>query len=71
MLEKQPQKLPEHTSEHVKPQNFGGHAPPTPPHLWAPHLYLPRAPTILSAVLYTTEQQRNSAAYSGKVKALG
>ena len=49
MREKEPQKPPEHTSEHVKSQNFLGQTPLTQ---YGPHfLYLPWAPTILSAAL--------------------
>ena len=50
----EPQKLPEHTSEHVKAQNFQGACPQTPSHnlCYGPRiLYLPWAPPILSAAL--------------------
>ena len=52
---KEPQGPPEHTSEHVKSQNFLGACPHTPLKqsiLWGPHfLYLPWAPRILLAAL--------------------
>ena len=52
MLEKEPQKPPEHTSEHAKSQTP---PPPRPPHTiysMAPHFWkLPQALTILSAAL--------------------
>ena len=51
MHEKEPQKPLEHTSEHVKSQNFLGACPQTPLILWPPFLYLPWAPPILSAAL--------------------
>ena len=54
MYEKEPQKPPEHTSEHIKSQNFLGACPQTPltqSILWGPFLYLPWAPPILSAAL--------------------
>ena len=53
--EKKPQKPPEHTSEHVKSQNFLGACPQTPLKqsiAYRPHfLYLPWAPTIVLAAL--------------------
>ena len=46
--EKEPQEPPEHTSEHVKSQNFLGVCPQTPPHIIhfvGPHfLYSPPSP---------------------------
>ena len=54
MHKKEHQKPPEHTSEHVKPQNFLGACPKTTLAqfiLWPPLLYLPWAPFILSTAL--------------------
>ena len=55
MHKKEPQELPEHTSEHVKSQNFLEACPPDPPHtihfVGLHLLYLPWAPSILSAAL--------------------
>ena len=54
MHEKEPQEPPEHTSEHVKSQNFLGACPQTPrinPFCGAHFLHLPWAPPILSAAL--------------------
>ena len=55
MHQKEPQKPSQHTSEHVKSQNFLGECPQTPPHtihFVGPHfLYLPWAPPILSVAL--------------------
>ena len=54
----EPQKLPEHTSEHVKAQNFLGACPQTPSYnlCYGPRiLYLPWAPPILSAALFIAD----------------
>ena len=56
IYEKEPHKPPEHTSEHVKSQNFPGHAPRPPSYnlVYGPHfLYLPWVSLILSVVLVT------------------
>ena len=51
-----PEKLSEHTSEHVKSQNFLGACPQTPLTQDGFHfLYLPWAPTILSAALQSCD----------------
>ena len=58
MHEKEPQKPLEHTSEHVKSQNFLGACPQTPLILWPPFLYLPWAPPILSAALQSRAEKK-------------
>ena len=55
MHKKEPQKPPEHASEHVKPQNFLGACPQSPlaqSMYGSRFLYLPWAPPILSAALH-------------------